>query len=82
MMVAPGWRGRGIGTRLVKEGIGWARENGAERIGLDVFPDNAAAIALYEKLGFRRIGVVRGRHVRRGGEVRDALLMELRLTPR
>lgn len=46
----------GIGTRLLGEVIAFAKANAFSVIDLQVRSDNAAAIHLYEKFGFRRIG--------------------------
>jgi ribosomal protein S18 acetylase RimI-like enzyme len=45
-------RRRGIGQRLLLRAIEEAKAVGLERIELDVFATNVAAIRLYEKLGF------------------------------
>ena len=47
---------RGIGRRLTEGIIDFARENGFSIIDLQVRSDNAAAIHLYEKLGFVKTG--------------------------
>lgn len=47
---------RGIGRRLTEGIIDFARENGFSVIDLQVRSDNAAAIHLYEKLGFVKTG--------------------------
>jgi RimJ/RimL family protein N-acetyltransferase len=48
-----GWRGRGIGTRLISEAIEWARASGVvKRIQLEVVAENVEARELYERLGF------------------------------
>lgn len=52
MGVAAGYRGKGIGRRLLEAAIAKARANGATRIVLEVRIDNTNAIRLYEKLGF------------------------------
>lgn len=49
--------GRGIGSMLMRSLITYARRNGIEIINLEVRRDNAAAIHLYEKFGFKRIGI-------------------------
>lgn len=49
----------------------------AHRIGLDVTADNARAIALYEKLGFQREGVLRECWQRPAGDWTNCLLMGL-----
>jgi RimJ/RimL family protein N-acetyltransferase len=79
MMVAAAWRGRGVGTALVEAAIEWARERGLHKLSLAVFPHNAAAIALYRKLGFVEEGRL-VRHVRRAnGELWDLIEMGLAL---
>ena len=47
---------RGIGRSLTESIINFARENGFSIIDLQVRSDNSAAIHLYEKLGFVKIG--------------------------
>ena len=45
-------RGRGLGRALVELALERARERGCARIELDVDEGNAAALALYRRLGF------------------------------
>ena len=47
-------RGRGLGTAGLSRAIREAFQNGAERVWVDPHPENAKAIALYRKLGFRQ----------------------------
>lgn len=47
---------KGIGGMLLAEIIAFAKENGFEIIDLQMRSDNLAAIHLYEKLGFVKIG--------------------------
>ena len=47
------FRGMGLGGALTQRVIDQARSEGALALLLDVFEDNAAAIALYRKLGFQ-----------------------------
>ena len=79
MMVARAHRGRGVGTALVDAAVEWARDRGLHKLSLSVFPHNAAAIALYRKLGFveegRRVKQVR----RQSGELWDLIDMGLLL---
>jgi RimJ/RimL family protein N-acetyltransferase len=79
MLVSGVWRGRGVGSALLRAGIGWAREVGAHKIALQVWPHNAAAIALYEKFGFQREGLLRRHYRRRNGELWDAIVMGLQI---
>lgn len=47
---------RGIGGRLLEKILAFARENSFEIIDLQVRSDNLAAIHLYEKFGFQKLG--------------------------
>jgi N-acetylglutamate synthase len=52
VMVAPTWRGKGMGRALVSGLMIWAGRNGADTVFLQVASDNAVAHALYRSLGF------------------------------
>jgi len=80
LMVAAGWRRRGIGRALLEEAVAWAREAGISKLELHVFPHNDPALALYESFGFVREGYRRA-HYRRGARYVDAILMALEVTP-
>jgi RimJ/RimL family protein N-acetyltransferase len=79
MLVAAGWRGRGIGAALLAEAVRRAREAGAHKIALQVWPHNQAAISLYERFGFQHEGRLRRHYRRRSGELWDAVIMGLPL---
>ncbi len=49
VITLPGHRGRGYGTLLVRDVIGWARSIDADRVDLSATPDEQR---IYEKLGF------------------------------
>ncbi len=74
LMVAQGFRRRGVGRALMAAAEDWARGVGVRKIELHVFPYNEPAIALYEDLGYEREGLRRV-HYQRGGDLLDALLM-------
>jgi len=76
MMVAPAWRRRGVGSALMREAIAWGRLVGVEKLELSVYPDNAAAIALYRAFGFEEEGRLRGHSKKRIGYF-DEILMGL-----
>jgi RimJ/RimL family protein N-acetyltransferase len=72
----PEFRGKGHGAALLKATLGAARRIGLVRIELRVYADNARAIALYEKTGFEKEGVMRDACFI-GGQYRDLILMAL-----
>jgi N-acetylmuramic acid 6-phosphate etherase len=72
--VADQARGRGVGDRLVSDTLRWATTHGLTRVELRVWPDNLAAIRLYERHGFEIEGRIRRHAIVDGREI-DALLM-------
>ena len=63
MWVDPGWRGHGVGRRVLDELITWAGHRDL-RVHLDVTLDNAPARAFYERRGF--VGTGRTEPLRQG----------------
>lgn len=51
------WRGKGIGTLLQREIEARSRTLGDHKIVLSAFPSNKAGLRLYEKFGFRTVGI-------------------------
>jgi len=79
MLVDRDWRGRGVGSALLRATIDWARGHGLHKLSLEVFAHNTAAIALYRKCGFVEEGH-RVKHYRRAsGELWDSIVMGLPL---
>jgi RimJ/RimL family protein N-acetyltransferase len=73
--VAAAWHGEGIGRRMMERLLDWARDGGVVRkVNLRVRVDNAPAIALYERLGFRTEGRLT-RDVRTDGVDHDVYAM-------
>jgi len=61
MYVAPEFRRKGVGRRLVEQALKRASAmDGVRQVNLSGNANNPAAIALYEALGFRSFGVERG----------------------
>lgn len=58
MGIAMNWRNTGVGTILLKTALEWAKNSSLEIISLDVYTENKAGIALYEKFGFKEAGVI------------------------
>jgi RimJ/RimL family protein N-acetyltransferase len=79
MALLPEARGRGGGRALLEAMIEHARACGAHKLELEVWPDNAPAIALYASAGFEVEGARRDHYRRRDGALRSSLLMALLL---
>jgi L-amino acid N-acyltransferase YncA len=70
-----GWRGKGVGTLLLREIDARARILGYHKIVLSAFPSNQAGMRLYEKFGFRTVGIYREQGLIDGRWV-DTIIME------
>ena len=57
LAVAPSFRKRGVGQRMVEQCMAFAAKRGAKLATLEVRESNAAAKRLYEKCGFRFIAI-------------------------
>jgi aminoglycoside 6'-N-acetyltransferase len=79
LFIDPQLHGRGIGSEAVTQVVRLLFcEHGHNRITIDPAVDNVAAVRAYEKVGFKRVGVMRQAERDAGGEGwHDALLMEL-----
>jgi ribosomal protein S18 acetylase RimI-like enzyme len=75
MAVAEGWRGRGVGGRLLDALLAAAPSTGAHKVALEVWPHNERAIALYRSRGFEVEGRLRRHYRRSDGELWDAIVM-------
>ena len=68
-------RGRGLGEALVRHSLGRARELGYRLLIFNaVVENNARARALYERLGFVKIGLVPGGFLYKDGSYQDTVL--------
>jgi putative acetyltransferase len=75
MAVHDDYAGRGVGTALMQALVDLAdRWWNIKRLELDVYVDNPRAIALYERFGFVREGVLRA-YAWRDGEYVDTIAM-------
>ena len=74
--VLKGYRGQGLGKRLMEATMNAARDFGIERVELEVHASNISAVEWYERLGFEHEGVKRkARKI--DGEYDDDLVMAL-----
>jgi len=79
LAVDPGVRRRGAGRRLLGAMLNWMASEGAREVFLEVRASNVAALALYERSGFRHLGIRKGYYA---GPREDALTMVLEMGPR
>jgi L-amino acid N-acyltransferase YncA len=75
--VAAAARGRGVGLALLEALVAGADAAGIWTIQTSVFPENAASLALHERVGFRVVGR-RERIAQLDGVWRDTLFLERR----
>jgi RimJ/RimL family protein N-acetyltransferase len=74
MVVLEGYRGIGLGRGMMSQALREARRLGIWLVELEVMAINEHAVRLYEKLGFRRVGVVPAKMVRDGKPL-DVIVM-------
>ncbi len=74
MGILPEYRGIGIGARLMKASLAHAKARGLEKVELFVYTSNKRAIALYEKIGFKREGLIK-RYRKVGSRHFDCIMM-------
>jgi aminoglycoside 6'-N-acetyltransferase len=74
----PDRHGRGLGAETVRTVARWLfEERGHHRITIDPAAQNTVAIRSYERVGFRRVGVMRRYERGPDGTWHDGLLMEM-----
>lgn len=57
VVVAPEARGRGLGTALIRAGLGWLREHAPGAVVVaEVRPENRPSVAAFSRAGFRGDG--------------------------
>lgn len=69
------WRGKGVGGALLRALIERAKQLGYHKLVLSAFPWNASGMALYQKQGFRTVGVYKEQGLLDGKWV-DTIIME------
>ena len=77
--VDPSWRNRGVGRDLVREHLHRAALASAKALFLEVDGDNVAALKLYRRFGFVKIGERAGYYRRPDGKPATALVMRRNL---
>ncbi len=75
LYIERGWRGRGVGRRLLDALIARGRALGYHKLVLSAFPYNEAGLQVYRRAGFREIGTYREQGLLDGNWV-DTIIME------
>jgi L-amino acid N-acyltransferase YncA len=70
-----GYRGKGVGRVVLGRVVELGRELAYHKLVLSAFPFNAAGMALYERLGFRTVGIYEEQGLLDGRWV-DTIVME------
>ena len=73
--VERGARSQGVGRAMLERLIELGREHGYHKLVLSAFPTNASGMSLYERLGFRTVGVYKEQG-RLDGRWVDTIVME------
>ena len=78
IFLGPFGRGRGFGPDAVRTVARYLFDvRGHHRLTIDPAASNERAIAVYERVGFRRVGVMRSYERGQDGEFHDGLLMDM-----
>ena len=77
--VAPQSQGRGLGHLLLQALGLWSRQQGAQWLWLEVRVSNQRAQQVYERHGFRRVGMRKSYYPAGHGRREDAIVMSLQL---
>jgi aminoglycoside 6'-N-acetyltransferase len=78
LFLGTAWHGRGLGQDTVRTLARWLfEERGHHRITIDPALANRRAIRAYERVGFKRVGVMRRYERGTDGEWHDGLLLDL-----
>ena len=75
VLVAPDWRGRGLGRTLIQECFAQALELGLRKLVAQMTVDQRSAIGLFEELGFRPEALLAGHVADRDGKLHDLVLL-------
>jgi L-phenylalanine/L-methionine N-acetyltransferase len=76
LAIHPNFSGKGYGVKMMSEILAFGKQKGFLRIELSTATTNTRAIALYEKVGFDREGVLRNyTHLKSENRFLDELMM-------
>jgi len=73
------WRGRGIGSAMLRYALRWTKEHDYHRLEADIFTTNKRSVHLFSKAGFREEDC-RRRAVQVGAQQINEVVLEKRLS--
>lgn len=79
LCVTPALQGKGYGKHLLQDVINLPAKESVDTILLEVRPSNAAALRLYQKMGFEQVAMKRG-YYRDTDGIEDAVVLQKRIT--
>ena len=79
--VEPEQQGRGLALFMLDELVHWSRAQGAQSLWLEVRVSNARARQIYERYGFKAVGLRRNYYPLAAFKREDAVVMSLPLEP-
>lgn len=79
--VAPEYRGQGWSVQMLDALALWSRARQAQWLWLEVRVGNTRALQVYERYGFRRVGVRKGYYPVTPQQREDAVVMSYKLKP-
>ena len=77
LLVAPDWRGKGLGRKLLYQIVTDAIAAGAGKLTARMTPDQAGAITLFEEAGFRAEAMLLGQVKAADGSLHDLAVLSL-----
>ena len=77
LLVAPAFRNKGLGRRLLERSVARACEAGATKLTARMTPDQTGAITLFEECGFRAEALLRNHVCDADGKCHDLALLAL-----
>jgi GNAT superfamily N-acetyltransferase len=82
IVIAPAYRGKGLGTQLINELIALAEEMDLEKMEVELMADQKVAIAAFQDLGFAQVSVFPDHVKDLSGKKHDLVVLVHDLTPR
>ncbi|WP_207887615.1 GNAT family N-acetyltransferase [Pseudomonas sp. 30_B] len=80
VLVAPAWRGVGLGRALIKECVNLAVSLGLEKLTVHMTVDQSAAINAFQELGFQAESVLRNHVKDHDGRTYDLAILSLEVS--